>query len=71
MKSRYQFGTRIFGVIFWRTVSQEKFAATVAPLMLQIGQTETIQPGEILPFFTHDFILRDGRKLYRAVPMGA
>lgn len=68
MKSTYQIGTQIFGLIFWRKVSPEKFGKKVAPLLLSAGQLDTIQPAELLPIFQHDFILRDGNTLYRAIP---
>lgn len=69
MIQRYQFGFD-FGLIFWFPVSVERFKKKVAPLLLTAGQLDGIKPEEILPFFTEDFILRDGFRLYRAIPRG-
>jgi hypothetical protein len=69
MKFRYQFGFDLHFFIFWRTVPTEKFGKKIAPLILRTGQEATITPEELLPMFTKDFILRDGWRLFRAIPM--
>lgn len=67
----YQIGFDFTFLIFWHAVSPEKFGVRVAPLLLQSGQMEGIKPAELLPIFNDDFILRDGRTLYRSIPKGA
>ena len=69
MKKYYQFGYDLGLFIYWRRVSTPAFAEKIAPLLLDPGQFETITPNELLPFFVQDFIVRDGWRLYRAVPL--
>jgi hypothetical protein len=67
MKINFQFGYDLGIFIFWRTVPAARFAKKVHPLFLQTTQLDTIRPEELLPFFTPDFIMRDGWRLFRAV----
>jgi hypothetical protein len=70
MKFNYQFGFVLPFRIFWINVSAERFAKKAADFLLQPGQRATIAPAEILGFFVSpDFILRDGWRLFRAVPI--
>jgi len=67
---QYQFGFVFPFRIFWFNVSPERFAKKAANFLLRPGQHETIKPAELLGFFVSpDFILRDGWRLYRAVPI--
>lgn len=63
----YQYGFDLGILIIWFRVSTERFEKKVAPLLLRSEQRETIKPGEVLPFFNSDLIMRDGWRLYRAV----
>ena len=67
MKTHFQVGFDFGFFIFWRTVSPAKFAEKIKPMLLRPEQYATIRGEELLPFFQNDFVLRDGRKLYRAI----
>ena len=70
MKMQYQYGFVFPFRIFWFTVSAERFAKKAADFLLLPGQHANIAPAEILGFFeSPDFILRDGWRLYRAIPI--
>lgn len=68
MRKLFQFGFDFGLFIFWRTVPEKKFAERVHQLMTDINQRNTISPAEVVPFFSEKFVLRDGRRLYRAIP---
>lgn len=69
MKRRYQFGYHLFFFILWRTVPAAVFGEKIRLLLLIPGQMETIRYGELLPFFTDTFLLRDGWRFYRSIPL--
>jgi hypothetical protein len=69
MKRRYQFGYHLFFFILWRTVPASVFGDKIRPLFLAPEQMETIGHGELLPIFNDSFLLRDGWRLYRSIPM--
>jgi len=67
----YYFGFDIFGWILWIQVSPDRFGHKIASLMLRPSQLDTITPGELKEFFqSPNFILRDGWRLFRALPKG-
>jgi hypothetical protein len=69
-KFRYQFGFEIFSYILWFNVSAERFGKSLQNFLLHPGQIKNIEGSELIGFFTDpSFVLRDGWRLYRAVPI--
>ena len=68
-KFRYQFGFKIFSLIFWFGVSPERFGKALQKIILHPSQIG-IAGNELIQFFQDpNFVLRDGWRLYRAIPI--